>query len=143
MRFINFTDRKRGQISMEYMILVGFISFLIIVSLGSALFYSNQIKDKIKFNQLDKFAQKVVNSAETVYYAGQPSRATITAYLPTGVKGITVSGNDLIFNISTSSGQTTIAYTSTVPLQGSISPGEGLKKLIVMAQSNGVQLVEP
>ncbi|MBX4196276.1 hypothetical protein KW805_01685 [Candidatus Pacearchaeota archaeon] len=142
MRFINFTDRKRGQISMEYMILVGFISFLIIVSLGSALFYSSQIKDKIKFNQLERFSQKVINSAETVFYAGQPSRATITAYLPQGVQGITLSGTDMIFNVSGSGGVSTISYTSSVPLEGSLSPSDGLKKIIVIAQANSVQLVE-
>src|SRR3989344_6288143 len=96
--------RKRGQISLEYLITVGFIVFLIIGILGVSLFYSSLIKDNIRMNHLRNFANKVISSSESVFYAGEPSLVTITAYLPSGVQEIYIGGNQILVNISMAGG---------------------------------------
>lgn len=133
---------KRGQISTEYLIVMAFVTFLIISTLGMGLFYSAQAKDKIKFNYLESFANKIISSAESVYYAGEPSKASVNAYLPSGVEGIDIFSNEIIFNITTSSGTTRISYPSNVPLEGSLSSSEGMKIIIVSALPDRVVLSE-
>lgn len=123
-------SNKRGQISTEYLIVVGFVMFLVTSILGVALFYTSNIQDRLKISQLESFADKVISNAEVIYFAGSPSRATITAHLPQGVHSITFQDNEyLVFDIATSSGENTISYKSNVPISGSLQPGEGLKRI--------------
>ena len=129
---------RRGQISTEYLITVAFIVFLIISTLSVSLFYSDQTRERIRFNQLQNFANKLISGSESVFYSGEPSRATIVAYLPSGVHGIEIIGNELVFNISSYSGTSRIAFTSNVPIQGSISSSEGAKRISIVAQADKV-----
>ena len=138
---------ERGQISTEYLIIVGFIMFLIISILGFSLFYSDQIRDRVKLNQLQNFANKLVSSAEQVFYSGEPSKTTITAYLPSGVQSITIppapNNKEIIFSIQTSSGLTIISFSSNVPIgSSSLSNNEGVKRIVVTAGATEVGLAE-
>lgn len=147
---------KRGQISVEYLIVIGFVVFIVISILGVAFFYASGIRDRIKANQLENFANKIISSAESVYFAGEPSKVTITAYLPAGVQAIEIAydfGSEeylIIFDIETGSGLSRIAYTSDVPLMESdpseqcdvISCSEGVKRLQIIASAGEVSIVE-
>ena len=44
---------SRGQISSEYLILVGFITFLVLVLLGVSVFYTAATRDRVVYNDLD------------------------------------------------------------------------------------------
>ncbi len=133
---------KRGQISAEYMIVVSFVAFIVIVMLGIAILYSTNIQETIKGNQIENFANKIISSSENVFYSGEPSRITITAYLPSGVDSINVLSSDLVFNITTKSGNSVRAFESQVPLNGTLSSSEGVKRIQLVAESDGVRIIE-
>ncbi len=133
---------KRGQLSTEYLILVGFISFLVISILGFSLFYTSSVQDSLRFSNIAQFSNKVLTSAESVFYAGEPSRTPITAYLPSGVTSLDVLDNELVFYLETSSGPAVVSYRSNVPLQGSISHREGVKRLTLEAKQTFVLISE-
>ena len=134
-------EQKKGQISVEYLIIVGFIVFIVLGFLGAAFFYSSQMKDTIRFHNVENFAAKIISSAEGVYYRGEPSRITITAYLPAGVNQIDVSGKEILFNVSSSSGPSRISYSSSVELEGVISPQEGVKRIQLIATTDRVNII--
>lgn len=129
--------RKRGQVSTEYLIIIGFVTFFIISMVGIAFFYSNTIKDRIKVTQINNFANKIISSSESVFYAGKPSKATIFVYLPDNVKKIEIAG-DLIFEFQTSSGTNKVAFSSKVPLSGTLTTSPGLKKIQMEAEEDYV-----
>ncbi len=131
---------NRGQISLEYLIVVGFVVFVVIVLLGLAIFYTTTARDSMSSNQLNNFANKLLNSAETVYFAGEPSKLTITAYLPEGISSFEILENSLVFNRSTSSGKNVIVYPSKVPLDSLSTFGitEGVKRLEIIATISNV-----
>jgi len=133
---------KRGQISLEYMIVVSFVVFVVIAMLGVAVFYVSGARDKIKVSQLSTFANKIINSAEEVYFAGEPSKVTITAFLPQGVEYFEVINNSLIFNITTDSGINRVSFISNVPLDAAINLtiSEGLKKLQIIAGTDRIYI---
>ncbi|MEK6847190.1 MAG: hypothetical protein AABY16_03425 [Nanoarchaeota archaeon] len=135
---------KRGQISLEYLIVVAFVVFAVIVILGVSLFYTSSAQDQIKLNQLFTFATKITTSAESVYYAGEPSKVTITAFLPDGVQNIEVISNNIVFTIVTSSGTSVIAFESNVPLDSAttILTNEGLKRIVIRAGADRVYVTE-
>ena len=134
----------RGQISLEYLIVFGFVMFAVIILLGISLFYASSVQDQIRVNQLSTFANKVINSAESVYYAGEPSKVTINAYLPEGVADFEIASNSLVFTFTTSSGTSVTAFESKVPLDGlfSLSLNKGVKRLTIRAGGDRVYVSE-
>ena len=130
----------RGQISLEYLIVVSFVMFAVIVLLGVSLFYSSSFQDQIKVNQLSTFANKILNSAESVYYSGEPSKSTITAFLPEGVQDFEIVSNSLVFTFVTSSGTSIVAFESNVPLDEGfeLSLNQGVKRLTITTDGDKI-----
>jgi hypothetical protein len=131
---------KKSQAGIEYLIVIGFVTFVVITILMMSYFYSGSIKDSMISSQIEDFAKKVISSSESVFYSGEPSRTTITCYLPDGVQDINVTGNNIVFTFYTSSGINKIAFSSNVPLVGSISSSPGLKRLKLEANQDEVNI---
>ncbi|MBS3076880.1 hypothetical protein J4233_01275 [Candidatus Pacearchaeota archaeon] len=131
---------NKGQISTEYLIVISFVLFIVLTALGIALTYSSQIKDTMKFNQIESFSQKIVSQSETVFYSGYPARTTVKAYLPDGINEIRIMDYYIVFNVSTSSGNSVTAYKSNVNLTGNIRTTSGLRVIYLNATSNAVVL---
>jgi len=115
--------------------------FGVITVLGMALFYSGVVKDQIKLVQIGNFANKIVSTAASVYYYGEPSKATISVYLPEGVSNITIIENSLYIATQVSSGIDRRAYTSQVPINGTITTASGVKTITITAIGNLTQII--
>ena len=129
---------KKSQVSIEYLIIVGFVTFVLLSILAVAFLYSGTIKDQIKITQLTNFANKVTSSAEAVFYSGKPSKTTITTYLPEGILSASIVENSLLFSIQTSSGVNIISFSSNVPITGTLSSTMGIKKVKLEAKQDYV-----
>lgn len=131
----------KGQIGIEYMIVIGFVTFAIMILLITAILYSDRIRDRIRLNQVENFASHLLNSAESVYFAGEPSKTTIRLYLPAGITNLTIEESDyLVITTRTSSGENVRAFKSKVPINGTITTSEGIKKLTLEAKENFLQI---
>ncbi len=133
-------NSKRSQISMEYVVILGFAMIAIIIILGIALFYSSSIKDRIKTIQVNNFGNKIISTAESVYYYGEPSKATIFVYLPEGVKNITLFENNIFISTEIYSGLEKRYFLSNVPIEGNITISPGIKKIVVKAEGNKTRI---
>lgn len=143
---------KRGQISIEYLMIIGFITFVVLAVLGLAFLYTTQINDSLKVNQVESFANQLISSAESIYFAGAPSLTTINLHLPDGVSEVSVhddtlgSGSFLVIKVMTASGENVMGFKSRVKLQfvnpnPVLIPGEtssGIKRLRLEATSDQV-----
>jgi len=128
---------KRGQVSFEYLILMGFVTFVLSILIGLAFFYTAGVQDRIRITQANNFANKLVSTAEYVFSAGAPSKTTMKVYLPEGVKDVNISENILFVSIQTSSGLNKLGFPSSVNISGSITSIQGLKKIEVVAENDG------
>jgi len=135
---------KKSQVSIEYIIIVGFVTFILLSVLGAAFFYSGGIKDRIKMTQVSNFGNKIVSSAESVFYYGEPSKATITTYLPEGVQSIVVSDTDdsLVISVQLDSGLTVTSFSSNVPISGTLASFQGIRKINMIAGVNEVIIAD-
>jgi uncharacterized protein (UPF0333 family) len=129
---------KKGQISIEYLVIIGLVTFVIMLILTTAFYYSNSSRDIMRVNQIESFANKVISSAETVSYYGYPAKATIEAYLPEGISSVEIIDNNLIITSETSSGENKRAFSSKVQISGTINPAPGLKKIKLETLQNGL-----
>jgi uncharacterized protein (UPF0333 family) len=146
--------KKRGQVSVEYMIVLGFATFAITGIIGLAFYYVNSTDDQMRSNHIQNFAKSIIDNAESVYYAGSPSKITITPYLPKGVSDISFKldpGNSeyyLFITYSTSSGNNVISFKSNVPLletsvsNPAISPSEGIKNIVIEFSGTSIKISE-
>lgn len=134
---------KKGQAGVEYLIIVGFVTFAIMSIIVLAFFYSDQIKDRIRLNQVENFASQLTSSAESVFHSGEPSKTTVRLYLPEGVQSVEITQDSVFITTTVSGGVNKRAFSSSVPLEdGTINSGEGIKKLTLTAQENFVGIVE-
>lgn len=129
---------KKAQISVEYLIILGFLIFVVISILGVAFFYAGNVRDKIVMSQVTSFANKVVSTAESVFYSGEPSKATISGYIPQEVRDIEILEDSLIIDVQTSAGVSKVSFSSEVPITGSITSDQGIKKIKIEAVGNQV-----
>lgn len=127
---------QKSQVGMEYIIIMGFIVFVVITILGIALFYSSNVKDRIKILDINNCANKIISSAESVFYSGYPSRITIFCYLPDNVKSIQIEENSLFIEYQTQSGISKTSFSSKVPISGSLAVFSGLRKVKITAEQN-------
>jgi hypothetical protein len=125
---------RKGQIGMEYIILVGFITFAVMTVLGLAFYYIGTIRDEVKGLQMNGCAKKIISEAEEVFYLGYPSKSTFTCYMPDNVRNISIAEDNLIVTYSTSSGMNILAFSSKVPINGSITSFSGPRKIKVDAR---------
>jgi len=125
--------KKRGQVSMEYLIIIGFVTFIIIGILGISIIYSSSIKDRIKVIQINNFGSKLISSAESVFYAGNPSKITIQTYLTENIEDITITSKTIIITYYLSTGMSKTAFTSEIPLEGTITTSSGIKNIEIVA----------
>ncbi|MBI2448942.1 hypothetical protein HYV49_01460 [Candidatus Pacearchaeota archaeon] len=133
--------RMRAQASIEYMILIGFVTFGIISIVVIALFYSAVVRDEIKNNQISVFANKIITESERVFYAGSPSKRTVLVYIPEGVQAIEINDKSLIINYTDRTGATSVKeFTSNVNITGSVPTSPGLKRLTITAQDDRTQI---
>ena len=122
---------------MEFLILMGFLTMVIVIIIGAGFYYSNTISDRMKTSQIANFANKITSTAEVVFYAGEPSKATITAHLPDGVVDLEIIDNSLIITYKLVTGLNKVAYQISVPTaenqSSTLSSLSGIKSIIIVA----------
>jgi uncharacterized protein (UPF0333 family) len=134
--------KKRGQLAIEYLIIVGF-SFLMVA--GILIVFSIQNTNQnysVVDSQIDTIANRIAQSVEEVFYLGEPSRKTITFYMPSNIDEVLIFDNEILFKAKLSGGLSDFYYPLKVQVEGNISTSEGIKHVLIIAQSSKVCIVE-
>jgi len=93
-------------------------------------------------SQADRIAMTIVDSAEEVYYLGEPAMTTIKIFMPTNVFNVTIFSNYVLFRITTASGISDIVRYSSVNITGNISNSQGIKHIKIQAKGEYVCIME-
>ena len=92
-------------------------------------------------SHINNFANKIVDTSESVYYSGAPAKSTISVYLPESVVSIDINEDEdmIVIEAQTSTGLNRVAFQSKVPLlQGTgLTTSSGSKKIEVIASNEG------
>lgn len=128
----------KAQVSMEYLIIVGFVAAITIPLVLIFNAYSTEMNENIAANQADYIASKIVDAAESVYYLGEYSKVTFRVYMPKKINVITIGNNEVVFYMKKLSGTDEIVKYSPVPVNGSISPKSGIYNIVVESKGEYV-----
>jgi len=120
---------KRGQISLEMIMLFGFVLIIIAGILTVSIVYNTEVQDTARLAQTTNFANKIISSAETISYAGPKARTTLTLSLPTGVEKIEIIDSNIVMTVSLSNGINVMAFSGNVNITGELNSTAGIKKI--------------
>ena len=130
----------KSQISVEYMLIMGFATLMTIPLLLIYYSYSSDSSDTVATGQAMQVARKIVDSSESVYYLGKPSQTTLKLNFPDKIKSIKLENYEVVFSISTKSGVTEVVQVSSVNITGSLSKSQGIHIITVKAEDGYVKV---
>lgn len=132
---------NKGQVSIEYAMIMGFVALITIPLIIIYYNYSASAKEDIVESQIYQISQHIVDSAESVYYLGEPSQTEISAYVPEGIVGAAIEmEKEIVFNVTTKNGISQIVQISPVNLTGSLPITRGIHNIKIKAVGNKVDL---
>ena len=133
--------KKEAQISMEYMLLIGFVTVMTIHLIIIYFTFTQQSGDEIRSTQVLEISKKIVDAAESVYYLGEPSQTTLRVNIPSNIVDINLSsGKEIIFKIKTGSGIVDIVQSTSVNITGSLPTNKSTYRITLKAKSNYVEV---
>jgi hypothetical protein len=132
----------RAQTAIEYLIIVGFAFAAIAVLFIVYYEHDASTKAQVMISQVDRIAKKIVDSAETVYFMGAPTRSRIKVFMPSNVEEIAITDNEINFRVRSKGGISDLDYSTTINLTGNLSSSQGIKYISVIAQQGQVCIVE-
>jgi uncharacterized protein (UPF0333 family) len=132
----------RAQTSIEYLIIVGFAFAAIAILFIVYYEHDASTKAQVMVSQVDRIAKKVVDSAESVYFMGAPTRSRLKVYMPSNIEEITITNNEINFRVRTAEGISDLDYSTEINITGNLSSSQGIKYISVIAQPGNVCIVE-
>lgn len=131
---------KSAQVSVEYMLIMGFAALMAIPLLLIYYSYSSESSDSVATSQAMQIARKIVDSSESVYYLGKPSQTTLKLNFPERISSISLSSKEVVFKIKTKNGITDIVQVSSVNISGTLPTSQGIHIITVKAEGGYVQI---
>ena len=133
--------QSQGQISVEYMVIIGFVT---VITIPLVIIYQSIVQEsneEISSYQIRHIAKKIVDESQTVYYLGEPSQSTIKINMPGNIVLANLSyGYELVFKIKTKTGKSDIVLNSAVNITGSLPTSQGLYTLTIKAKEDHVEV---
>ncbi|MFH1328602.1 MAG: hypothetical protein ABIH76_07175 [Candidatus Bathyarchaeota archaeon] len=127
---------KKAQISMEYLVIVGLVFVITVPLIIIFQTHSQNMNDDIISNQIDHIANKILDSAEAVYYLGEPSKTTLRVFFPNRINNITISGYEITFQVKRHNGLDDVVKLSSVPVNGTLPTTSGIHNIIIESRGS-------
>ena len=110
---------KSGQISVEYMIIIG-LSFIIIIPAGYFFYsYSQTSNDGSIRLQVNQLGSEILKNTESIYGLAEGSLLTLDLKYPNNIRNIYVlNQSELIIRYELTDGMNDAVFFSKVPLSG-------------------------
>ena len=132
--------KMNAQVSVEYMLVMGFAALMTVPLLLIYYTYSSDSSDSVATGQAIQIARRIVDSSESVYYLGKPSQTTLKLNFPDRISSANLSNREVIFQINTKNGITDIVEVSSVNISGILPTTQGIHILTIKAEDGYVQV---
>ena len=132
----------RGQISLEYALVIGFSLLILIPTILIANTYSAQYQDRIAVHEAQRAVDMIVDNADTVHLEGMPARRTITVTLPPNIDNINTINNTIIIHMNMGS-HTVYASAKYANITWDASyVGQGRYALVIQKELDHVRIYD-
>jgi len=132
--------QSKSQVSVEYMMVMGFAVLMTIPLLMIYYTYSSDSADSVATSQAQQIARKIVDASESVYYLGKPSQTTLKLNFPERIGSTNLSSREVVFKMKTKAGLTDVFQVSSVNMSGSLPTSAGIHIVTIKADDGYVQI---
>jgi len=130
---------------MEYIIVIGFALLMAFPLIMIFFSQSQDVTDQLSMNQVREIGRKVINTAEKVYYLGEPSQTILKVYLPSHVDSFIVNGTtqEIVFKVKIESSLSDVVFRSDVPIyNSSLLPVSGIRFIKIRTVDGRVNITD-
>lgn len=139
-RFFQNKMKTKAQVSMEYLMIVGFAMLLLAPLLILYAQQTNRVTTTIKDAQSVKAADTIIDAVDSVYYMGEGAKRTIKIIMPKGVKSTSINENTLTLIIEGELDDYEINKWTSANMTGSIGTFEGPHNIIITHEGTNINL---
>lgn len=139
----------RGQISVEYLVILGIVLVIMVPAAFLLFERARQTSDQISSSQIIRIGNEVTNSVIAVYSLGKNSWTTLDVNFPDATKEFYVNAyNEIVVVFDTNKGRSEAIFFSDISLQtpfnGNVSKTfhSGRFKLKIISQGDSIFLEE-
>jgi hypothetical protein len=129
---------------MEFILIFAFSLVIIIPIVNLMHEQYAQNKEELDESQARQVMDEMSIAMQNAYYAGYPSRTTLTIYFPDGIKSIgkiTAEGDTardtMIFTMSRGGEEVTLPQPLPFGINISLNPNDGKRKVLIKAEPTG------
>ena len=140
MQLKSFLQKSRGQVSLEYLVIVAFM--LVAVAILS-IYSFTYLGETISIQKTQNAADKITNAADSVAALGSGNTVVIQVELPPGVGTVDIIGHQVTFTLQTGSGTNSVSSYSEAQLTPASIPSEtGFHTLSIASIDSNVVVTE-
>ncbi|MFA5106326.1 MAG: hypothetical protein WC506_05195 [Candidatus Micrarchaeia archaeon] len=137
----------RGQVSVETLVMVGFILAFMIPLVLLFMSISNSSAENVAIGQAMISARQIGNAAGEVLAQGNNSKKVIFVNFPPGISNVTLDSNEVIFTLKTTKGYVPVVENTFAnmtygynPLYNSTRMSSGLRSILVISRGKYVEI---
>ena len=127
---------------MEYLFIVSIATLIAIPLIVLFFKQMDSSEESLTSAQINKIAQTIVQSADEVYYLGEPTKKTVKYYMPNNVENISISGKGITFIMAYNANSFSLIKYSAANLTGNLTTGQGTHTIEILARNQSVILQE-
>ncbi|MCX6777931.1 MAG: hypothetical protein NT157_03520 [Candidatus Micrarchaeota archaeon] len=116
---------RRGQITTEYIIIIGFMLVVLLVLWAQTTFTIGSTTTELRVAYAKHAVTKIAEAADAVYVQGPPAKFSVYITMPDTVDNIMISGREITIRVYTYGGTTDVYAETLGPLtsDGSFETG--------------------
>lgn len=122
---------KKGQVSFEYLIIVGFVMALLVPIIFISFSTFMEFQHVIEIKQIEQSGVTIVQQAQNVFFLGASSKKVFDITIPRSIDQIHILSNAVVFRVDVGGVYEDIIIFSDVPLSGSIPQNPGTFQITV------------
>ncbi len=126
---------KRGQVGIEYVLIVGAILLITIPLFFYAFYETNK---RVTLNQAEDAVNTIAKAADTVYSLGPGSRKYVWVSIPSGVVSSSVNSSEVLLTLMQMGSESDVYASTRAVLVGSVPAGKGTYKIAVESLDAGL-----
>lgn len=129
---------KKGQISYEYVMLVGVI---LVIMIPLFYFSFSKVSDTVRINQAEESVSVLAKAADTVYALGPGSKSYVWITVPSGVVSTSVNNKEILLRLSIFGSISDFHAAAKANVSGSFPFSQGTYKMSATMLENGIIVI--
>ena len=110
---------KKAQPALEYLMIIALVLGIIVPTTYLLFRTTSESNVQILYSQISQIGNKIIDTAETVFFSGEGAKIVLEVNMPKGVSNVKIlAKRELVFNIVSELGTTEAVFFSkaTIPI---------------------------